>query len=123
MCVHGGLSPQIQSIDEMRSLDRNKEIPLDGPMCDLMWSDPDDRRGWGLSPRGAGFTFGDDISKKFNQINDISLIARAHQLVMEGYNWAHNGSVVTLFSAPNYCYRCNNKAAIMEVDENLECSL
>jgi serine/threonine-protein phosphatase 2A catalytic subunit len=122
MCVHGGLSPSIDTIDHIRSLDRVQEIPLDGPMCDLMWSDPDDRRGWGISPRGAGYTFGQDISEQFNHNNDINVIARAHQLVMEGYNWCHNGNVVTIFSAPNYCYRCGNKAAIMEVNDILKCN-
>ena len=52
------------------------------PMCDLLWSDPDDRSGWGISPRGAGYTFGQDISETFNQTNSLKLIARAHQLVM-----------------------------------------
>jgi serine/threonine-protein phosphatase 2A catalytic subunit len=119
MCVHGGLSPQLDTIDQIRSLDRIKEVPLEGPMCDLMWSDPEERTGWSASPRGAGYTFGSDISEQFNQTNDTSIITRAHQLVMDGYSWAHNGNVVTLFSAPNYCYRCGNKAAIMEIDDNL----
>ena len=88
-------------------------------MSDLMWSDPDDRNGWGISPRGAGYTFGPDISEQFNQTNKLSLIARAHQLVQEGYDWAHDMAVVTVFSAPNYCYRCGNMAAIMEVDESM----
>jgi len=52
-------------------------------MCDLLWSDPDDRGGWGISPRGAGYTFGQDISETFNHTNGLTLIARAHQLVME----------------------------------------
>ena len=52
-------------------------------MCDLLWSDPDDRGGWGISPRGAGYTFGQDISETFNHTNSLQLIARAHQLVME----------------------------------------
>ena len=52
-------------------------------MCDLLWSDPDDRGGWGISPRGAGYTFGQDISETFNHTNGITLISRAHQLVME----------------------------------------
>ena len=56
-------------------------------MCDLLWSDPDDRCGWGISPRGAGYTFGQDIAAQFNHTNGLSLISRAHQLVMEGYNW------------------------------------
>lgn len=54
-CVHGGLSPSISTIDEIRSIDRKQEVPHDGAMCDLMWSDPEqDIDGWGLSPRGAG---------------------------------------------------------------------
>ena len=53
-------------------------------MCDLLWSDPDDRCGWGISPRGAGYTFGQDISEAFNHNNGLTLVARAHQLVMEG---------------------------------------
>lgn len=56
-------------------------------MCDLLWSDPDDRCGWGISPRGAGYTFGQDIAAQFNHTNGLTLISRAHQLVMEGYNW------------------------------------
>ena len=72
----------------------------------------------GVSLRGAGFTFGQDVSEQFNQRNGLTLVARAHQLVMEGYNWSHEKNVVTIFSAPNYCYRCGNQAAIMEVGEN-----
>lgn len=75
-------------------------------MCDLLWSDPDERCGWGISPRGAGYTFGQDISEQFNHTNGLTLVSRAHQLVMEGYNWCHDQNVVTIFSAPNYCYRC-----------------
>lgn len=82
------------------------QVPHEGPMCDLLWSDPDDRSGWGISPRGAGYTFGQDISESFTHTNQLKLIARAHQLVMDGYNWSHNQKVVTIFSAPNYCYRC-----------------
>ena len=117
-CLHGGLSPSVDALDHIRQLDRVQEVPHEGPMCDLLWSDPDDRSGWGISPRGAGFTFGQDVSEQFNQRNGLTLVARAHQLVMEGYNWSHEKNVVTIFSAPNYCYRCGNQAAIMEVDEN-----
>lgn len=115
-CLHGGLSPSIETLDQIRALDRVQEVPHEGPMCDLLWSDPDDRCGWGISPRGAGYTFGHDISDQFNHTNSVTLIARAHQLVMEGYNWCHDRNVVTIFSAPNYCYRCGNQAAIMELD-------
>ena len=118
--LHGGLSPSIDSLDNIRQLDRVQEVPHEGAMCDLLWSDPDDRCGWGISPRGAGYTFGQDIAEQFLQTNGLKLIARAHQLVMEGYNWSHNRNVVTIFSAPNYCYRCGNQAAVMEVDEHMK---
>nr|CAB3492808.1 unnamed protein product [Digitaria exilis] len=88
-CLHGGLSPSIETLDNIRNFDRVQEVPHEGPMCDLLWSDPDDRCGWGISPRGAGYTFGQDISEQFNHTNSLRLIARAHQLVMEGFNWAH----------------------------------
>ena len=117
-CPHGGLSPSLDTLDHVRELQRAREVPHEGPMCDLLWSDPDDRCGWGISPRGAGYTFGQDISEQFNHANGLDLIARAHQLVQDGYEWAHDRSVVTVFSAPNYCYRCGNRGAIMEVDEN-----
>uniref|UniRef100_A0A1D1Z3J1 protein-serine/threonine phosphatase n=2 Tax=Anthurium amnicola TaxID=1678845 RepID=A0A1D1Z3J1_9ARAE len=116
-CLHGGLSPSIETLDNIRNFDRVQEVPHEGPMCDLLWSDPDDRCGWGISPRGAGYTFGQDISEQFNHTNNLKLIARAHQLVMDGYNWGHEQKVVTIFSAPNYCYRCGNMASIMEVDD------
>ncbi|CAE7774739.1 pphA [Symbiodinium sp. CCMP2456] len=120
ICMHGGISPSLDSLDNIRQLDRIQEVPHEGPMCDLLWSDPDDRCGWGISPRGAGYTFGQDISEQFNHANGLKLIARAHQLVMEGYNWCHDRHVVTIFSAPNYCYRCGNQAAVMEIDEHLK---
>lgn len=122
-CLHGGLSPSIDSLDHIRVLDRIQEVPHEGPMCDLLWSDPDDKAGWGLSPRGAGFTFGQDISELFNITNGLRLVSRAHQLVMDGYVHHHDRNVVTVFSAPNYCYRSGNQAAFMEVDDVLENSL
>ncbi|XP_031106475.1 serine/threonine-protein phosphatase PP-X isozyme 2 [Ipomoea triloba] len=119
-CVHGGLSPNINTIDQIRTIDRKQEVPHDGPMCDLLWSDPEDIvDGWGLSPRGAGFLFGGGVVTTFNHANNIDYICRAHQLVMEGYKWMFNNQIVTVWSAPNYCYRCGNIAAILELDENL----
>lgn len=95
-CLHGGLSPSIDTLDHIRSIDRIQEVPHEGPMCDLLWSDPDDRCGWGISPRGAGYTFGQDISEAFNHSNGLTLVARAHQLVMEGYSWAQDVSLSSL---------------------------
>uniref|UniRef100_A0A6B2LAU3 Serine/threonine-protein phosphatase n=1 Tax=Arcella intermedia TaxID=1963864 RepID=A0A6B2LAU3_9EUKA len=117
-CVHGGLSPALKTIDDIRALDRVVEVPHDGPICDLIWSDPDDRVGWGVSPRGAGWTFGQTKTEEWNRTNNLILTARAHQLVMEGFQWTHERQLITLFSAPNYSYRCGNMAAIMEVPED-----
>jgi len=117
-CVHGGLSPLVDTIDKIKLLDRKQEVPHEGAMCDLLWSDPDEIDGWGLSPRGAGFLFGQDIVKMFNYKNDLSLIARAHQLVMEGFKEMFEARIVTVWSAPNYCYRCGNVASILELFED-----
>mmetsp|Transcript_19928 Transcript_19928/g.22247 ORF Transcript_19928/g.22247 Transcript_19928/m.22247 type:complete len:93 (+) Transcript_19928:440-718(+) len=92
-------------MDEIRAIDRKQEVPHEGGMCDLMWSDPDDTANWKPSPRGAGYLFGEDIVEKWNRENNIQLIARAHQLVMEGYKQMFNDQLVTVWSAPNYCYR------------------
>lgn len=90
---------------QIRTIDRKQEVPHDGAMCDLLWSDPEEIEGWGLSPRGAGYLFGGDICQHFCQTNKVELIARAHQLVMEGYKMMFNEQLVTVWSAPNYCYR------------------
>lgn len=118
--VHGGLSPKIKTIDEMRAIDRNQEIPQTGPFCDLMWSDPDSIEGFIMSARGAGYLFGSRVTKEFNQTNGLDLIVRAHQLVQEGYQYWFPGNIlVTVWSAPNYCYRCGNLASFLELDDNL----
>lgn len=119
-CIHGGLSPNLEKLDEIKLIDRKQEVPHDGSMCDLLWSDPEKEiQGWALSPRGAGFLFGENETNKFLHLNNLSLIARAHQLVMEGYRELFNGGLVTVWSAPNYCYRCGNIAAILEIDDSL----
>lgn len=84
-----------------------------------MWSDPEEINGFGLSPRGAGYLFGGDVVQQFNRSNSLELIARAHQLVMEGYKYMFSEQLVTVWSAPNYCYRCGNVAAVLEFDEHL----
>lgn len=81
-----------------------------------MWSDPEDIEDWAINARGAGWVFGSKATKDFCQINGLSLVARAHQLVQEGYQfWFEEKNLVTVWSVPNYCYRCNNSASIMKV--------
>ena len=103
----------------MKNINRLQEIPHEGPMCDYLWSDPDDIEEWGQNPRGAGVVFGSKLVDRFLKNNNMDLIVRAHQLIMEGYKLHFGSKLITIFSAPNYCYRCNNIAAILQLDENL----
>ncbi|QIW99109.1 hypothetical protein AMS68_004627 [Peltaster fructicola] len=120
LCVHGGLSPEIRTLDQIRVVARAQEIPHEGAFCDLVWSDPEEVDTWAVSPRGAGWLFGDRVSSEFNHVNNLQLIARAHQLVNEGYKYHFSTQdVVTVWSAPNYCYRCGNVASIMTMGEDL----
>merc|ERR1712065_127170 len=84
---------------------RMQEVPHEGAFCDLLWSDPETIATWAISPRGAGWLFGSQVVSEFNRVNGLSLIARAHQLVQEGY-----------------CYRCGNVASVMSLDDNLKAS-
>jgi len=119
LCVHGGLSPDIRTLDQIRIIQRNQEIPHEGAFCDLMWSDPEEIDTWQVSPRGAGWIFGARVTAEFSRVNKLDLVCRAHQLVQEGYKYMFDKALVTVWSAPNYCYRCGNVASILALDENL----
>jgi len=119
LCVHGGLSPDIASLDQLRLINRHQETPHEGPFCDLVWSDPEpDIETWQVSQRGAGWLFGSKVTKEFCNVNRLEMVCRSHQLVDEGYKYYFDKTLVTVWSAPNYCYRCGNKAAILELNEN-----
>ncbi|KAH9918110.1 protein phosphatase type 1 [Amylocystis lapponica] len=121
--MHGGLSPDLQSMEQIRRVMRPTDVPDTGLLCDLLWSDPDkDITGWSENDRGVSFTFGPDVVSRFLQKHDMDLICRAHQVVEDGYEFFAKRHLVTLFSAPNYCGEFDNAGAMMSVDETLLCS-
>jgi serine/threonine-protein phosphatase PP1 catalytic subunit len=122
-CMHGGLSPELSQMEQIKRIMRPTDVPDTGLLCDLLWSDPDkDIIGWGENDRGVSFTFGEDIVAQFLRRHDLDLICRAHQVVEDGYEFFARRQLVTLFSAPNYCGEFDNAGAMMSVDETLMCS-
>jgi len=122
-CCHGGLSPDLNALDQLKQVVRPTDVPDQGLICDLLWSDPDKEiSGWGENDRGVSYTFGADIVRKFLQRHDLDLVCRAHQVVEDGYEFFAKRQLVTVFSAPNYCGEFDNAGAMMSVDESLMCS-
>lgn len=122
-CMHGGLSPDLNSLSQIFAIPRPSEIPDKGLFCDLVWSDPDDNTaGWSSSSRGVSYTFGRDVIRQFLQKNNLELICRGHQVVEDGYEFQCDRQLVTVFSAPNYCGEFDNAGAVMFVSEDLVCS-
>lgn len=122
-CMHGGLSPDIKNWDQVRGIQRPVDPPDRGMLTDMLWSDPDKFvRGWKPNTRGVSYIFGADVLQDFCQRMDIDLVARAHQVVQDGYEFFAGRRLVTIFSAPHYCGEFDNAAGMMTVDENLLCS-
>jgi serine/threonine-protein phosphatase PP1 catalytic subunit len=123
ICMHGGLSPDLEFLSQIFDIPRPTDVPDEGLLCDLLWSDPDSNvLGWGYNPRGVSYTFGHDVIADFLERHGLDLICRAHQVVEDGYEFQADRRIVTIFSAPNYCGEFDNAGGMMIVKENLVCS-
>jgi serine/threonine-protein phosphatase PP1 catalytic subunit len=122
-CVHGGLSPDLKSVQQIQQIKRPTDVPDSGLLCDFLWADPDkDIAGWAENDRGVSYLFGPDVVSNFLRTHDFDLVVRAHQVVEDGYEFFAKRQLITLFSAPNYCGEFDNAGAMMKIDETLMCS-
>ncbi|KAF6772989.1 hypothetical protein AHF37_08204 [Paragonimus kellicotti] len=114
LVMHGGLfSDDAITLDDIRKISRDRQ-PVEGsPMCELLWSDPMELNGRAPSKRGIGCQFGPDVTEKFCTANGLDYIIRSHEVKDEGYEVAHNGRCITVFSAPNYCDTMKNRGAFI----------
>lgn len=130
LAVHGGISPELISVKDIQNLNRFVEPPKSGLQCDLLWSDPVDSNDGKIpevyknnGSRGCSYYFGGEASRKFLKDNDLVSIIRAHEAQKDGYKMQFwNGpdfpSLITIFSAPNYCDCYKNKGAIIKFDNS-----
>ena len=119
--THGGLSSDDGVVlDDVRAIDRDREPPDAGLMCDLLWSDPQANEGRSPSKRGVGLSFGPDVTRSFLAKNDLRLVIRSHEVRDSGYELEHGGDLITVFSAPNYCDAMGNKGAFVHLHRDLD---
>ncbi|EST10164.1 Phosphoesterase domain protein [Kalmanozyma brasiliensis GHG001] len=133
LCIHGGLSPELQTLDDLRSIDRFREPPTHGLMCDILWADPLEDFGSEKTNesfihnhvRGCSYFFTYTAACQFLERNQLLSIIRAHEAQDAGYRMYRKTkttgfpSVMTIFSAPNYLDVYNNKAAVLKYENNV----
>ena len=130
LAMHGGISPELSRLDQIDSIDRFQEIPLDGIFCDLMWADPMDDEAavhgdFTENPeRDCSVYFGKKPVKSLLKKNKLLSVFRGHQVKQDGFHmhkWGSRDSfpyVITIFSAPNYCGSYKNKASVLILKNN-----
>ncbi|MBA0825602.1 hypothetical protein Goarm_010533, partial [Gossypium armourianum] len=124
ICMHGGIGRSINHVEQIENLQRPITMEAGSiVLMDLLWSDPtenDSVEGLRPNARGPGLvTFGPDRVMEFCNNNDLQLIVRAHECVMDGFERFAQGHLITLFSATNYCGTANNAGAILVLGRDL----
>ena len=116
LVVHGGLfKDESVTIEAIQGMDRFGQPPANGPLNDILWSDPMEQEGFAPSERGVTSTFGPDVTERFLTRNNLELLVRSHQVQENGYSVMHNGKCITVFSAPNYIGQMGNLGAICKL--------
>jgi len=120
-CIHGGICPQIDSLDDIKKLDRKNGMRIDSPLLlDLLTSQPyEDIDTFDIPIKGTGYLFGEKALDEFNQKNNIELFIRGHELFLDGYQYFFKNKLISLWSAPKFRPWVGNKAAILEFDEHM----